>query len=81
MNTIKKYAGIIWIIAGPVAIYFLMKTALSEIAKNPVIGTKVQWIVFITIFTPIAIGLMLFGWYALKNEYQQLPESSAEIKD
>ena len=81
MNTIKKYAGVVWIIIGPVAIYFLGRTGLDEIAKNPVVGTKVQWIVFITIFTPIAIGLMIFGWYALKGEYDHLPESSAELED
>ena len=81
MNIIKKYAGILWIIAGPLAIYFLVQTALSEIAKKPTIDTKVQWIVFILIFTPIAIGLMVFGWYALKNEYQRLPESSSDVEE
>lgn len=81
MNTIKKYAGIVWIIAGPLAIFFLIQTALSEIAKKPTVDTKVQWIVFIAIFTPIAIGLMIFGWYALKNEYHHLPESSAEVEE
>ena len=81
MNTIKKYAGILWLLVGPLGIYFLIQTALSEIAKKPHIDTKIQWIVFIAIFTPIAIGLMIFGWYALKNEYHHLPESSAEVED
>ena len=30
-------------------------------------------------FTPIAIGLMIFGYYALKGEYDKLPESSEEL--
>ena len=81
MNNIKKFAGIIWIVLGPLAIFYLIKTALEEIAKKPVIDTKIQWIVFIVIFIPIAIGFMIFGWYALNNEYQQLPESSKEVKD
>ncbi|MEY2639633.1 MAG: hypothetical protein RIR90_1115, partial [Bacteroidota bacterium] len=27
------------------------------------------WIIIITIFTPIAIGLVIFGYYAMKGEY------------
>jgi hypothetical protein len=34
MNTVKKYAGILWIILGPLAIYYLIKTAAEEIAKH-----------------------------------------------
>ena len=81
MNSIKRFAGILWIILGPFAIFYLVKTALEEIAKKPVIDTKIQWIVFVVIFIPIAIGFMIFGWYAFKGEYDQLPESSAAIKD
>ena len=81
MNNIKKFAGIIWVVLGPLAIFYLIKTALEEIAKKPVIDTKIQWIVFVVIFIPIAVGFMIFGWYALNNEYQNLPESSKEIED
>jgi len=81
MNTIKRYAGLLWIIMGPVAIFYLIKTAAAEIAKKPVIDTKIQWIVFVVIFIPIAIGLMMFGWYALKGEYDKIPKSSAELED
>ena len=79
MNNLKKFAGILWILAGPLAIYYLVKTAASEITKKPLIDTKIQWGVFIIIFIPIAIGLMIFGYYALKGEYDHLPESSKEI--
>lgn len=81
MNLLKRYAGLLWIIMGPAAIFYLIKTAAAEIAKKPVIDTKIQWIVFVVIFIPIAIGLMVFGWYALKGEYDHLPESSAELED
>ena len=81
MNTIKKYLGILWIIIGPLAIYYLIKTAAEQIAKHPVIDTKIQWIVFVVIFIPIAIGFIIFGWYALKGEYDKLPESSADLED
>jgi len=81
MNKVKRFAGILWMMIGPVAIYYLIKTANEEITKSPVINTRIQWIVFIVIFVPIAIGLMIFGWYALKGEYDHLPESSEEIAD
>lgn len=73
--------GIIWILLGPVAIFFLIQTALTEIAKKPVIDTKIQWGVFVVVFIPIAIGLMIFGYYALMGEYDHLPENSAELED
>jgi hypothetical protein len=81
MNSKKRFAGILWILLGPAAIYYLVKTASDEVAKKPVIDTKIQWIVFVVIFIPVAIGLMIFGWYALKGEYDRLPESSKEITD
>lgn len=79
MNQIKRYLGIIWMLLGPVAIYYLIKTAADEIAKKPVIDTKIQWAVFVVVFIPIAIGMVIFGYYAFKGEYDQLPESSKEI--
>ena len=71
MNTIRKYAGIVWILLGPVSLYFLVKTALAEIEHKPLIDTKIQWAVFVIVFIPIAIGLVIFGYYALKNEYEE----------
>ncbi len=71
MNSIKRIAGILWILMGPVAIYYLLQTAIAEIAKKPSIETKVQWAVFVIIFLPIAIGLVIFGYYAMKGEYDE----------
>lgn len=81
MNQIKRFAGIIWMLLGPVCIYVLLSTALDEIEKKPVIDTTIQWSVFIGISIPIAIGMVIFGYYALKGEYDHLPSSSKEITD
>jgi hypothetical protein len=83
MNYIKKYLGIIWILLAPVVIYFLVRSAMEHIdtKKTDQINNPVIWVIIIAIFTPIAIGLMIFGWYAFKREYDHLPESSAEIMD
>ncbi len=72
MNQLKKWLGIIWILMGPVAIYYLVKTAFVEIAKKPVIDTKIQWGVFVVVFIPIAIGMVIFGYYAVKGEYDEV---------
>ena len=83
MNAIKRYLGIIWLLMAPVVIYFLVAGAISNIdpAGEKDINNPVIWIIIIAIFTPIAIGLMIFGWYALKGEFDHLPESSAELNE
>jgi len=81
MNVLKRISGILWIIAGPLAIFYLIRTGISEINKKPVIDTKIQWAVFIIVFIPIAIGIIIFGFYAIKGEYDHLPDSSADITD
>jgi hypothetical protein len=71
MNSIRRIAGILWIVIAPVALYYLIQTALLEIERKPLIDTKIQWSVFIIIFIPVAIGLVIFGYYALKGEYDE----------
>lgn len=72
MNRIKKALGIVWILLGPLVLFYLIKTAAAEIAKKPVLDTKIQWGVFIVVFIPIAIGLVIFGYYALQGEYDEV---------
>jgi hypothetical protein len=69
MNLLKKAFGIVWIALGPLVLFYLIKTGAAEIAKKPGIDTKIQWGVFIGVFIPIAVGIVLFGYYALKGEY------------
>jgi hypothetical protein len=81
MNNVKRILGIIWLLLAPVVIYFLIAGAIEHIdtSGKKDINNPVIWIIIITIFTPIAIGLMIFGWYAFKGEYDHLPGSSADI--
>lgn len=81
MNKLKRFAGVLWMISGPLAIYYLITTGMSEINKKPVIDTKIQWGVFVIVFIPVAIGIIIFGYYAIKGEYDHLPGSSQEISD
>ncbi len=69
MNKLRRILGVLWMLVSPVAIFYLIKTASGEIAKRPVIETIIQWGVFVGVFIPIAIGLVIFGYYALEGEY------------
>jgi len=69
MNQIKKLAGIIWLLLGPASIYFIVRAAAHEMAIEPGIDTVIQWGVVVVIFIPIAIGMSIFGFYAIKGEY------------
>lgn len=82
MNKLKRYAGIVWMIAGPLIFGLLLMAAWYNIdsAGKKDINNPVPWIIIIGIFFPIVIGLVIFGWYALKGEYDHLPEDSTEIE-
>ena len=81
MNILKKILGVVWLLLAPVVIYFLVSGAITHIdpAGKKDINNPVIWVIIILIFTPIAIGLMIFGWYAIKGEYDHLPEKSTEL--
>jgi Ni/Fe-hydrogenase subunit HybB-like protein len=81
MNKLKRIIGILCMIAGPVVLAMLVISAFQNIgvATNSEIRNPVPWIIIIAVFTPIAIGLMIFGWYAWKGEYERLAERSEEL--
>ena len=73
--------GYAWILIAPLSMFMLIAGAIQNVSST---GTKdihnpVPWIIIISIFTPIAIGLMIFGFYALKGEYDKLPASSEDL--
>ena len=70
MNSIKKYLGIVWMVIAFAAIVLLVQSAFAHVNHGKEdINKPTFWVIIITIFTPIAIGLALFGWYSLKGEY------------
>ena len=71
MNAVKRFLGLIWILLGPAIIGVLINSAYQNIdaAGKSDINKPVPWIIVIAIFTPIAIGFVIFGWYAWKGEY------------
>lgn len=81
MDLLKRLVGIICMLIGPAVVAVLVVSAAQNIdaAGKSDINKPVPWIIIISIFTPIAIGLMIFGWYAWKGEYKRLARRSEEL--
>lgn len=66
----------------PAIIWFLALQAFQKITSaNDLTRSNVtlQWIIILTIFTPICVGFFIFGYYAFKGEYDQLPASTKDV--
>ncbi|MCF2444934.1 hypothetical protein L0657_13280 [Dyadobacter sp. CY345] len=83
MNALKRILGIVWIVLGPTLILFLVMQALEKInaAADGIArtNTTLQWSIIIIIFIPICAGLVIFGYYGVKGEYDRLPRSSDDL--
>lgn len=83
MKALKKYLGVIWILLGPTAMLLLSWQAWDKInlAKPGIetTNTALQWGIILLIFIPIAIGLIIFGKYALAGEYNQVTGNSENL--
>lgn len=73
MESIKRILGLVWMLLGPAVVAILLWGAFSniDVAGKEDINKPLPWVIIIAIFTPIAVGLTVFGWYAWKGEYEQ----------
>ncbi|RZK78689.1 MAG: hypothetical protein EOO85_05650 [Pedobacter sp.] len=78
MNALKKGLGLFWMLLGPASIIFMFIQALDKVGLAPEgvakTNTALQWGIILFIFIPISAGLVIFGYYAYKGEYDKLPE-------
>jgi len=78
MNGLKKGLGLFWMLLGPASIIFMFLQALDKVGLAPEgvakTNTALQWGIILFIFIPISAGLVIFGYYAYKGEYDNLPE-------
>jgi hypothetical protein len=81
MEQLKKTAGLLWMALGPVTIGLLLYAAFKNINSSAQgdITNPVPWIIVITIFTPIAIGLVVFGLYCWKGEYSNIASENERL--
>jgi hypothetical protein len=73
MNSFRKLSGWLWLILGPLSFIWLLITAVKNITSELKgdISNPIPWIIILVIFLPIAAGFTVFGWYALKGEYDE----------
>ena len=74
MKQIKRFLGIVWMLIGPVFLFTLLFSAFKNINASGQgdISNPVPWIIIITISIPIATGLVVFGWYSWKGEFDEI---------
>lgn len=82
MNVLKRILGIVWMMLAPSIVAFLAWQASDKISHATTLtksNVTLQWVIILFIFLPICAGLLIFGYYSLKGDYDHLPENSAEI--
>ena len=65
--------GLVLIVIAIVLMLVLVREAIYNVNSG---GTKdinnpIPWIIIISVFTPISFGLLIFGWYSWKGEYDK----------
>jgi len=72
MKNIKRWLGIVWIIIGAWAVYYLLVNQAHEMWVTG--GEKiVPAIIYTFVLCPIIAGaLFTFGYYCLKGEYDDV---------
>lgn len=79
MNKVKRVAGLLWIIIGLAAGYYLIVNQAIPKFKSPKPEDLIPAIIYAFILTPIIVGgLTIFGIYAFTGEYDQLPDTPEE---
>lgn len=73
MNNARRFTGLFCILIALAAIVILVTSAAHSIVSGGKtdISRPIPWIIIIAVFTPIAAGLAIFGWYAWNREYDR----------
>ncbi len=83
MKTLKRILGLVWVLLAPSAVIFMFMQAAEKISAAAEgvarTNTALQWGIILFIFLPISAGLVVFGVYSFKGEYDKLPSKSDEI--
>lgn len=69
MKTLHKLLGVVWILFSILTAYYIVSTAITEISAGSPPDAPIFWPIIIFIFLPILLGLALFGYYSIKDEY------------
>lgn len=73
MSGIKKILGIIWIVLGLAAAYFLLIDQAMPKFQSGKPEDMIPAIIYTFVLAPIIVGgLGIFGWYSLQGEYKDV---------
>jgi hypothetical protein len=71
MNTVRRLLGIVWILIGLAAGYYLIVNQAIPKFHSSRTEDLIPAIIYAFVLTPIIVGgLSIFGYYALQNEYE-----------
>lgn len=80
MNQIKKILGFVWIALAIVAGYYLIVSQAIPKFESPKPEDKIPAIIYAFILMPIIVGgLCIFGYYALKGEYDLVEDKEHHV--
>ncbi|KAA5532058.1 DUF6814 family protein [Paenimyroides baculatum] len=69
MEAIKRILGIVWILLGVVTAYLMIQFGYPRLISGTQDGVVFGIIILFVLMPLITLGLIVFGYYALCNEY------------
>lgn len=69
MNALKKILGIVWIALALAVAYYAIDIFGGKLSSGKQDDLVFGIIIFFILLPLIVAGLIIFGWYALTNEY------------
>jgi nitric oxide reductase large subunit len=73
MNKVKRMLGVLWIVLGLAAGYYLIINQAVPKFRSENAEDLIPAIIYTFILTPIIVGgLLIFGKYALQGEYDEV---------
>lgn len=71
MNAIKKYFGIIWLLLAIAVAYYSFEIFGPKLSSGKQEDTVFGIILFGILMPMIVVGLAIFGYFCLTNEYKK----------
>ncbi len=72
MNSIRRVFGLVWILLGLAAGYFLVVEQSFNLFQKGGMDNIVPAIIYSFILAPLLTGgMIIFGFYAIQNEYRR----------
>ena len=78
MALLKKYLGIVWILLGLYVGYDRIIDSLTKIGSDKLEDRVFGWVVLCVLVPIVVGGLILFGKFALEDEYNSKSKSVNE---